>query len=167
MKVTGKSTALMAVFASLAIVFSYVEVLIPFNIGIPGIKLGIANIGIILALYILGGREAIVVNFIRIFVIALFFGNIYSFAFSFVGGISATFVMILLKKSKSLNIMTVSVTGAVVHNTGQLLVAFCIVRRVAVLYYSPVLILAGIITGLIIGYISAVVIKKVRLEKLL
>ncbi len=167
MKVSGKSTALMAMFAALAIVFSYVEFLIPISIGIPGIKLGLANVGIILALYILGGREAFVVNFIRIVVMALFFGNIYSFAFSITGGLLSVIVMILLKKLKCFNILMISIIGAVTHNIGQLLVAYVVIQRVGVFIYFPILIIAGIITGVLIGYISGMVIKKVRLEKLL
>ncbi|MBE5939898.1 MAG: Gx transporter family protein [Lachnospiraceae bacterium] len=157
----------MALFTALAIVFSYIEALIPFNFGIPGIKLGVANIGIIIALYILGNREAIVINIIRIFVISLFFGNIYTFFFSIVGGVLSTVAMIVIKKFKIFNILSVSIIGAVMHNVGQLIVAVIVVRRFTVAFYGPVLVIAGIITGMLIGTVSGIIIKKVRLEKML
>lgn len=150
----SKRIALLSIFLALALILSYVEVLIPFNFGIPGIKLGLANALVLLALYLLGWREALVLSVARIALSFLLFGSAMSFLYSLAGGMLSLLVMILLKKTGRLHVITVSICGGVSHNLGQLFVAAFFVSNLKIFYYLPVLLLAGFLTGALIGVIS-------------
>ncbi len=152
-------------FTAFAIIVSYIEVLIPFNIGIPGVKLGLANFVIVICLYNLSLRETFVIDILRILIINMMFGNIFSFAFSIAGGMFSLTVMILFKKIKDINIVTVSVAGGVSHNIAQIIIAMFLVDNYSVMYYAPVLIVAGIITGMAIGTISIILNKRIKVIK--
>lgn len=157
-----KRTAYIGVLAALTIIFSYIEVLIPFSIGIPGAKLGIANLGIIISLYYLGARDAFIVNFIRIFILALLFGNIYTFAFSISGGLFSLGIMAICKKIFPLGIVTVSTLGGISHNLAQLMAAYMIIGSRSLIYYLVPLIIAGTITGATIGIVSVIILKTLK-----
>lgn len=161
-KYNSRNTAITGMFAAISIIFAYIEVLIPFNIGIPGFKLGIANTGIILALHYLSWKEAIIVSFIRIIIIFLFFGNIFTLFLSFSGGIFSLAMMIILSKIKNINIITMSMAGGVMHNIGQLIAALFIIKRCSVLYYMPVMIFTGCATGFLIGIITLSIINTLK-----
>ena len=118
--------AYFGVFTALALIFSYVESLIPFQIGIPGVKLGLANLIIVIALYKMSLREAYLLSVTRVVLAGLIFGSMFS-------------------------ILGVSIAGGVMHNVGQLIVAMFVVQTFSVSYYIPVLLIAGLITGLVIG----------------
>lgn len=151
MKFSVKWMAYVAVFSAFAAVISYIETLIPLNIGIPGVKPGLANFVIVIALYELGSREAFFVNLIRILIVGLLFGNVFSILFSIAGAVISLCTMIIAKKIKGLSIIGISICGGVAHNIGQLIVAALVVNTFSIVYYVPVLIIAGLITGLIIG----------------
>ncbi len=152
----AKHIALFGMMVALAFTFSYLESLIPFNFGIPGVKLGLANLVVVVALYIMKPAEAFAIALIRIFLAGLTFGNVYSIAYSLCGGVLSFVVMYLMKKTK-LSVIGVSMLGGVCHNIGQIIVAAIIMETVRIAYYLPVLLVAGLITGFLMGIISKLV----------
>ena len=118
-----KKIALGGILTALAMIFSYIESLIPIPLPVPGVKLGIANIAIISVLYLLGSGQALLVNLLRITLTAVLFGNFNSFLFSMAGGMLSLLVMVILKKSGHFSIVGVSVAGGVFHNVGQITAA--------------------------------------------
>ncbi len=155
-----KIVALCGVFTALAFIFSYVEMLLPISLGIPGIKLGLANCCAIVLIYLVGGLEAAVVNGIRVILANVLFGNFSSFLFSLAGAVLSMVAMLLLKKTKIFSPVAVSVTGGVMHNIGQIIAAVFIMENAAIAYYLPVLLITGIITGAVIGILATVVINR-------
>lgn len=154
----AKRISVIAVFTALALIFSYIEAIIPFNLGVPGVKLGIANIVVVCALYIFGVKEAAGISLIRVFVIGLLFGNAVSLIYSLSGAVFSIAVMIICKRLK-LSVIGVSAMGGIFHNVGQLSAAALILNSSAVMYYYPVLFISGIVTGIIIGMVSLPIIK--------
>ncbi|MDE6413419.1 MAG: Gx transporter family protein, partial [Eubacterium sp.] len=144
-----QTVALYGLMVALAFVFSYFESLIPFNFGIPGVKLGLANLVVVVALYIMKPSQAFSISLIRIFLTSLTFGNItVSLPYSLCGGILSFIVMYLAKKTK-LSIIGVSMLGGICHNIGQIIVAALIMETPNIAYYLPVLLVAGLLTGLL------------------
>ena len=157
-----KKVAYFGVFTALALIFSYIESLIPINFGIPGAKLGLANLMVIIALYKLGAKEAYVLSLTRIILSGFLFGNLFGILYSMAGGILSLTVMTLLKKTDKFSVVGISMAGAVFHNLGQLIIAGIVVESTNVIYYMPVLLLVGLATGFIIGIISSETIKRLR-----
>jgi len=157
----SKRIAVCGVLTALAMIFSYIEALIPIPIGIPGVKLGIANIAIIAVIYIVGDSQAIMVNFLRIMLTGILFGNFYSFLFSLAGGMLSVILMVLVKKTKKLSMVGVSIIGGVAHNIGQIVAAVFLMDNAAIAYYLPVLIIAGVVTGIVIGYVGQLVTRRI------
>lgn len=154
--------AYLGVLAALAILFGYIESLIPFYFGIPGMKLGLANIMTVVVLYLLGTWEAAVVSVVRILVVSLLFGSSYSLLYSLAGGVLSLVIMILLKHVKRFSILGVSLAGGVMHNVGQLLVAMIVVKEIRLTFYAPFLMIAGAITGMLIGIISKLLYERIK-----
>ncbi|MGN0708760.1 MAG: Gx transporter family protein [Anaerovoracaceae bacterium] len=146
--------SLCAILAALALILSYVETLIPFNFGIPGIKIGLANLIIIIALYDMDVRYAAIINIIRIFLAGFMFTGLGSIFFSFTGGMLSLLVMWLLKKTGKFSMIGVSMAGGAAHNFGQLIVAAITVSNIQMFLYFPVLLIAGMITGICIGIVA-------------
>ena len=161
----AKKLAYMSVFSAFAIILSYVEMLIPFNFGIPGVKLGLANLAIVLALYYLGTKEALLINIVRIIIIGLLFGNIFSILFSLSGGLISFLFMYICKKTKLFSIVSVSAVGGITHNIGQIIVAAFVVSTYSIMYYIPILIIIGLITGLVIGIVASIIKSKIKLSQ--
>lgn len=159
-----KKTAYMGIFLALALICSYIETLIPFHIGIPGVKLGLTNIVIVWALYLLGAKEALMLSVLRIILSGLMFGNAFSIAYSMAGGLLSFAIMYLFKKTKKFKCVSVSIAGGIFHNIGQLFVAAAIVRNYSIFYYIPVLFISGTLTGLLIGIISQELILRVKFK---
>ena len=152
--------AYFGVFTALALIFSYVETLIPFNFGIPGVKLGLANLIIVIALYKMSLREAYLLSVVRVLLAGFIFGNYFSSIYSLAGGILSLTIMAFMKKKGGFSIMGVSIAGGVFHNIGQLAVAMLVVETFSVIYYVPVLLIAGMLTGLLIGIVSNEMLKR-------
>lgn len=144
-------------------ILSYVEAKLPVFFAVPGIKLGLTNIVVLLALYMMGNKSAIAINIIRIFLVSILFGTAMSLAYSLAGGLLSGLVMIALKRTGRFRMMTVSVAGAVAHNIGQILVAAFLLGTSAVLWYMLILWFAGIAGGLVIGFLGGQLCA--RLEK--
>ena len=152
----------MAMMIALAMIFSYVETMIPINFGIPGVKLGLANLVIVAAIYLFGGRQAFLISIVRIFLSGFMFGNLASIMYSLAGGLLSLAVMLLLKKTDKLSILAVSVMGGICHNIGQLIVAMLVVENLKLIFYVPVLLISGFLTGLLIGIVCRVILPAVK-----
>lgn len=153
-----------AMLTALGLILSYVEALIPFSVGLPGIKLGFANIVIVYTLYRLGGRTAFLVNVCRVLLSALLFGSAFSALYALAGALVSFSGMVLLKRLGIFSTAGVSMAGGVLHNLGQLAVATAVVDTVQVLGYFPVLLFSGIAAGLVNGIIATLCLH--RLEKI-
>lgn len=150
-----------------ALILSYVESLIPFAFGIPGMKLGLPNAAILIVLYLYGWQQALIINVLRIVVSGFLFGSMFGILFSLAGAIISFFVMCIFKKADFFSIKGVSICGGVSHNIGQMLVAVYVVKTSGILYYLPVLMIGGLITGILIGIISENIIPRIRSEVIL
>ena len=153
-----KRIALMAMCIALAMILSYV-----LGAGVSGVKLGLANIVVIFALYKLGWKEAVGISLLRVLLVSLLFGHVASFFYSIAGAALSLVGMILLRKTEKLSCVAVSVLGGVLHNLGQILVAVAIMGR-NVVYYLPGLILSGVAAGVAIGAVSALLVHRVDLK---
>ena len=157
----AKRVSFYGILVALAFIASYIEVLIPFNFHVPGMKLGLANIVVLIALYFGGIRAGITVSLVRIILVGFTFGNPYSAIYGLSGGILSFMVMILLKKTDFFGILGVSMAGGVTHNIGQLFCAMVLLRLPAVFSYLSYLMFVGIITGALIGIIAGEILKRV------
>ena len=150
----------MGLLTALGLIIGYIESLIPIPLGIPGVKPGFANIVIVWALYSLGPWEALMINGMRIFLSGFLFGNFSMILYSLAGAAVSFLCMCLAKKSGLFSMTGVSMIGGVMHNMGQLLVAMAVLETVSLVYYGPVLLAAGVITGLLIGIVTGEVKKR-------
>ena len=157
-----KKIAYLGLLVALAFIFSYIETLIPINIGVPGAKLGLANLVIIVALYTIGERNASLLSMVRIVLVGFTFANLASMLYSLAGGILSFLAMCIAKRSGKLSTTGVSVVGGVFHNVGQILMAIWVVKTASLVYYLPVLIIAGLASGVAIGILGAMVTKRVK-----
>ncbi len=150
---------------ALSAIFSYVEALIPFSFGVPGIKLGLANVVIVFALYRLGFRFAIVISVLRVAIVSMLFGNVTMAVYSLAGTVASIIVMQLLKSSGLFSILGISMAGGVFHNAAQVCVAAAVVETKGIFSYLSVLIPVGMVTGLLMGYISWLSLRHIRTMK--
>lgn len=160
----AKKTRRMAMYGllvALAFIFSYIESLIPMNFAVPGIKLGLANIVVMIALYKLGSKAAFSMALLRVVLTAFTFGNLSMMMYSMAGSILSCITMILLKKTKAFSMIGVSVAGGVMHNVGQILMAIYITKTVQLLSYLAVLGITGSITGILIGIVGGEIARRI------
>lgn len=160
-KSSAQKVALYGVLIALAMVLSYVEMLIPLPVRIPGVKPGLANLVVFLALYTMTAREALLISMVRILLVSITFGNGSAFLYSMAGGILSFLVMCIFQKKDFLLPAGVSIAGGIAHNVGQLLMAAVILENGAVFTYFPVLLAAGCITGGIIGFLGEQIRKRI------
>lgn len=158
------TVAFCGIFTALAMIFSYIESFIPLPIGIPGVKLGFANAAVIVVLYMAGAREAFVTDVLRILLTGLLFGSMASFMFSLSGGLVSIAVMILIKRTNKFSIIGTSVAGGLSHNIGQLAAAAALVGTSKIMYYLPVLLAAGTVTGVINGCVAGIIKKRLQVR---
>ena len=161
---SAQFVARVALMASLALIFSYVEAIIPYNPGIPGIKLGIANVVTVIALYKYGWKEAASVSVIRIIVAGLLFNGVFGMLYSLAGAVLSLIGMIGLKKTGLFSAIGVSMAAGVLHNMGQLFVAAALIEDLRIFFYFPVLLFSGIAAGILVGIISTMVLRVVKKE---
>ena len=160
----NKKLANMAMLVALAMIFSYVESLIPINFGIPGMKLGVANLVTVTGMYFLEFPEVFLVVVMRILLTGFLFGNGMSIVYSLAGGILSFLVMALMKRLKGFSVAGVSIAGGVSHNIGQIIVASVVVENLKLIYYLPALLIAGTVTGFVMGMISKKLLPIVKRE---
>ena len=162
-RIKAKNVALYGLMIALSFTLSYLEHLLPLPVGIPGVKLGLANLVVVTALYIMHEKKAFPIALVRILLAGLTFGNAFSLLYSLAGGLLSFFVMLALKRTK-LSVAGVSVAGGVSHNLAQLAVAAFAMGTGRLLYYLPVLLAAGLGTGLLNGLIASPVIARLKRE---
>lgn len=155
-----KAMATRAMLVAVAFVLSWLEAQIPAFFAVPGMKLGLTNLVVLVALYILGSKDALGINLLRILLVGLTFGNAFSLLYSAAGGILSGTCMILLKKTGRFSVTAVSIAGGVMHNVGQIIVAMIVLETKALAYYLIPLWASGIVAGAIIGILSSMVIKR-------
>ena len=149
--------------AAVAMMLSYIEALLPpVYSAVPGIKLGLANIAVIFALYSVDPKSAALISLVRVALSALLFGSVMSFIYSFSGAVLSLAVMILLKKSALFSAVGVSVAGAVMHNVGQVICAVIILGTAEIGYYLIFLSVSAVVSGVLVGLVSALLIKKLK-----
>ena len=154
----------MALTTAIALVLSFVESQIPAFVAVPGVKMGLANIAIVYALYRLGWKEAAIISLIRMVLVSLLFGSAASFLYSLAGAVLSLLGMALLKKTGKFTEIVVSVAGGVLHNIGQIAMASIILETDALRYYLPFLLVSGILAGVVIGLISGILIRRIHLS---
>ena len=158
----SKKVALYGVLVALAFIFSYIEALLPINVSVPGIKVGLANIVIVMALYLLEFKDAMMISVIRIVLVGLTFGNMSTMIYSIAGGLLSLAIMTIAKKSGTFSIIGVSVLGATFHNIGQILVAIWMLESKVLMNYLPILLISGVVAGVLIGIMGGEVTKRLK-----
>lgn len=155
-----KKLTLLSVFTAIAMVLSYIEMLLPPIVAsVPGIKIGLANIVIIFLIYKFSFKSAAAVSVIRVLLTSLLFGNAVIFLYSLCGAVLSLIFMGILKKTDSFSKISVSVVGGVSHNLGQILVAIALMQNLKIGYYMAVLTVSGTLSGVVVGIISGYVLK--------
>lgn len=150
----SKKIALCGLLTSLAILMGYVEMLIPMPLIVPGIKLGLANVIVVITMYSLGPKTAFFISLVRVLLCGLLFAGFAGLLYSLAGAVLSFAVMALLYKTGKMSITGVSVAGGVFHNVGQIIVAALVVENIKMAYYLPFLLVSGVVTGFLIGVVS-------------
>lgn len=155
-----KRLVLLAMLTAVAMILSYVESLLP-SVGIPGVKMGLANIAVIFALFRFGWKEAAALSLVRVVLVSLLFGSVGAMLYSLAGAVLSLAVMALLRRTDRFSTVGVSVAGGVAHNAGQILMAMLILQTRQLLDYLPVLAVAGIGGGILTGLAAALLIRRI------
>ncbi len=150
----SRKVAFYGIFAALAILMGYIESLVPSPVPVPGIKLGLANVIVLIAMYFMGNKSAVGVNIIRVAISALLFNGFAGLLYSAAGALASFIVMMSIKRIKSAGIIGVSVAGGIAHNIAQISVAALVLDTPGLMFYLPVLLVSGVITGIIIGLVA-------------
>lgn len=166
-----KKVAWLGMLIALAFVFSYIESLIPIQLGVPGAKLGLSNLVVMVALYTLDDKYAFALAVVRIILNGFAFGGMAAMIYSLAGGMMSFLVMVGVRRigrsSASeagvprVSVLGVSVLGGVFHNVGQIIAAMFVLETPGLIYYLPVLTVCGIASGTAIGVLAAMVIRRV------
>jgi heptaprenyl diphosphate synthase len=156
-------TAYLGLFMALAIIFGYIESLIPVPVPVPGMKLGLTNLVVAAILYLYSWREAIVISVLRVVVLGFLFGNMFSIVYGLSGAVLSLAVMAVLKATDKFSIVGVSCGGGVAHNTAQVIMATIMVTGFPWNWYLPILMIAGLIAGFLIGIADAIIIPGITL----
>ncbi len=159
-----KRLVLLSAVTAVAMILSFVESRIPPLVAIPGVKVGLANVAVIFALYCLGTRQAACVSLVRVLLVSLLFGTPASFLYSLTGALLSLGVMVPCKRFSLFGTVGVSVLGGVCHNLGQILMACIVTKTNLFSVYFPILLLSGTLAGVVIGLAGAILVK--RLSKI-
>ncbi len=165
MKKKTKKIAVLGVLTAVALVLSYLEAILPpIYAAVPGVKVGLPNVVVILILYRFGAKEAAMVSFMRVFIVALLFGNAMTLAYSIAGAVLSLLLMMLFKKLDLFSAVGVSIIGGIAHNVGQIIVAILLLNSTLIAYYMIILTITGTLAGVAVGLAGSLLIK--RLEKI-
>ncbi|MDO5044229.1 MAG: Gx transporter family protein [Coriobacteriia bacterium] len=159
---SNQEIARYGILIALALIFSYLEFLIPLPVTVPGVKLGLANILVLFALIRYGYVPGFLLMLIKVVLSSILFGNPSIFLYSIAGGLLSYLVMALSIRSQKVSILLTSVFGAIFHNLGQLLVVWIIFNGLVVLANLPILLVSGVITGIITGKLCELTLKAVQ-----
>lgn len=147
-------------FVAIAMVFSYLESMIPVNIVVPGVKLGLANMVTIVVMYRLRISDAWIVSLVRVVLSSLLFGNMTVMVYSMAGAVLSLLVMSICRKKDLFGLLGTSILGGVSHNAGQIVMAAFLMKSGNIMLYIPVLCISGTIAGVCIGLVGAVLVRK-------
>lgn len=165
MKNNTKKLATLSIAVSLAMVLSYVDKIITSLAPLPpGIKLGLANIAVVFAIYKLGVKDGVIISVVRVILASFLFGTVVSFWYAIAGATVSLILMIILKKLTPLSCVTVSTVGGISHNVAQICVASILFDTNLLVYYLPFLLVAGVVAGIVIGTASAILVKRIKLK---
>lgn len=162
----AKNVSYIGVFTSIALILSYFERIIPSIIPIPGVKLGIANIIILICLYLLSNKDAFIVMLLKVILVSLLFTGITGFIYGAFGSLFSYISMLIFKKTNLFSIIGISIIGAVMFNVGQILASMIFIRNIYIFYYLPILIFFGLISGFLTGIISHYIINRLKMANL-
>ena len=154
--------ALYGMLIALAFVLSFVESLIPISLGIPGVKLGLANLVTVVGLYTVGTTGTVVISLIRIVLTGFSFGNLFAMLYSLAGWGLSLLIMVVCKKKNWFSTVGISILGGIGHNIGQITVAAYVVKQAGVFFYLPMLLIAGTVAGLVIGILGSMIINRIK-----
>ena len=154
--------ARVGLMAALALIFSYVEAIIPYSASLPGIKLGIANVVTLVALYKFGVKDAVAISVIRIVIAGLLFNGLFGMIYSLAGAGLSLAGMIALKRTELFSVAGVSMAAGVLHNMGQLIIASALIEDLRIFFYFPMLMFSGIVAGILVGIASTIIIKSIK-----
>lgn len=160
-----KTIALLSIYIAIAFLFGYIESLFPLPVLFPGMKLGLANLVIVLALYQLSLPSVLLISVLRNLLNAFTFGSMFSFLYSLTGSIASLLIMYIVKKTQ-LSRISVSCVGGIVHNIGQFVIAACLVGPSAVLPYLPFLYFAGFAAGILIGVLADLCLRRIPISNM-
>lgn len=146
-------------FAALAVLMGYVEMLVPVPVPIPGVKLGLANVVVLVMLYYMDAKSAFFISLVRVVLCGLLFAGFAGLLYSLSGALLSFAAMALLKKTGRFSMIGVSVAGGVFHNVGQITVAALAVENVRMAYYLPFLLVSGVVTGVLIGLVAQMALR--------
>lgn len=167
-KFNVKRLAIMAALCGLSIILGYVEAIIPINFGIPGVKLGLANLVTVIMIFLdsynLKFGEILSICLVRILIVGFLFGNMYGIIYSLCGGLVSLISMFLISRFNKFGVLGVSSLGGLTHNVAQLFVAMLVVDELKLVYYLPILLLSGSVFGALLGVLSTLILK--RLERI-
>ena len=161
-----KRIARCGLLIALAFVFSYIEAILPFSLGIPGVKLGLANLVVVTALYLTDLPTVAVVSAVRILLVGLTFSPLSTLLFSFLGGVLSLAVMWGLSRTRRFSTVGVSAAGGAAHNIGQCVAALCVLTPASVFSYLPLLMIVGCLTGAVIGFVADLLVQRMKSIKL-
>ena len=161
---TATRTAYLGLFMALAILMGYVEAIIPVQMPVPGMKLGLPNLVIAAVLYLYSWKEAVIISALRVVVIGFLFGNMFSITYGLPGAVFSLLIMAVLKRTGIFSIIGVSAAGGTAHNIAQTAVAFLIVKGFPVRWYLPLLMIAGLLAGTLIGFADSLIIPRISPE---
>lgn len=166
-KSAGKRVALLGMLTAVMLVLGFVEYMFPVASAVPGMKLGLSNVVLLFALYMLGPRDAAILMVSKVVLSGLLFGGVNAMMFSLAGGMLSMLGMMLTRRIPGVSIVGVSVVGAVLHNAGQVLVAMLVLRTGKLLYYMAILMLVAVGTGVVTGIVAKLVMRALGQTKLL
>ena len=155
-----KNLTLLALITAAAMILSYIESLLP-SVAVPGVKMGLANIAVIFALYRLGWKEALGISLVRVAMVSTLFGSLGALLYSLSGAVLSLLVMTLLKRADRFSSTGVSVAGGVAHNAGQVLMAMLLLGNAKLAYYYPILVISGVAGGILTGLTAGMLIRRI------
>lgn len=152
----SKKIAYLSILTAVAIVLNIFENYLPLPFIAPGAKIGLANIITMLGILSIGYKDTFLIMIVRIVLGAIFGGGLSGFIYSLAGGFLSYLSMIIVKESfkKNISAIGISVTGAVFHNVGQVVVAIIVLDNVLIINYLPILVIVGTFSGTFIGYLT-------------
>ena len=157
-----KRVALIGILLAFTLIMGLVERMIPLDGMVPGMRLGLANLAIVISLYALPTRDTLLLVVLKCLMMTIFSGSAIALLYSVTGSLSSLIIMLLLIKMKNVSVIGVSVAGAAFHNLGQILIARFIFGSWGILMYLPFLLIIGTVSGIVVGYLAKAVQKRIN-----